>query len=181
MNISIVEVLRAIQSLLQGLTVSDGSAAFETVALYDLPNLDTALSDLLENTTARVCLVVPSGIDYASTQTGTSMIISPILSLELILSHQDYEPGKPALWGSDVYPGVVNIIDPVRAMLDGNQLSLDPRLTVVPQSAGSIRVAADEETVGEGREGMVLGYQVHFPPEKYPLNRGAHLSNLSKS
>lgn len=165
---------------LSGLTFPAGSdpwaetPVFQAVRLYDIPQLEEALKDLLEFS-ERLCLIVPREDRFEPATKGHSMEVSKTSNVLLIITDRDYAPGKASYFGGPDHPGVTHIKDLVIEELIGETLDL-PHVLLTPEDGESIRVASSADKLQEGREGYRQFFSTPMGTVKRTILRGRSLN-----
>lgn len=169
------EVLNALESTLEGLTFPEGhdfesENIFGSVRLYDVGDIEAAIKDLFEYGQQRLCFIIPVGDDLRSDQRGNKLSTTKKGRYSLLLSDQDYEPGKPSVFGDDTRPGLINIKDDLIEALVGETIGI--RGAIVEPLAGESYRFKNKSTP-QGREAYVLELLISMGRMEKTLNRGS--------
>lgn len=124
MLVSWTSLMTALKSKLEGLEISAGVPAFESVTPYKEANLIKALQDLRVYR-SRVCLIIPAGSDYQSQILGRVMVTQCLRSVILLISDRDFAQPNAAALGDANTRGVLALSEVVIDQLTGNSLGLD--------------------------------------------------------
>src|SRR4051812_6913316 len=112
---STLDVLNALKAKLEALTWTPAGGvaepAFKKVELFDITELDTAMSELFIFKD-RVCLVVLDSENYENdTLTSTKLLSKQTRSVALVIADRNFGKRQRALIGSDGSPGVLVLKD----------------------------------------------------------------------
>ena len=168
-------ILDALKTKLESLVFAEGhdlagDSIFKSVRLYDIPDLQTALSDLLEFSD-RICLVVDAGDVWRNDDRGRCVESHRDGEIILIMSDQDYAPGKSSYFGSDAQPGIINFKEDVIDAIAGESIGIK-RCVLKPLEGQSLRFAKDDESLDSSREGYRLFLKVNMGSKGLELSRG---------
>jgi len=169
-------ILDALKTKLESLVFPEGhalegDAIFKNVRLYDIPDLEKALMDLLEFED-RICLVVSGGDFWRNDQRGTSIESHRDGEIILIMSDQDYAPGKSSFFGDGTKPGIINFKEDVISAIAGETIGIRG-CSLVPLEGVSLRFAKEDGKLDSSREGYRLFLNVNMGTENLELSRGA--------
>lgn len=168
-------VLNALKSTLAALTFPDGHSfagqkLFGSVRLYDVGDIEAAIKDLFEYDDQRLCFVIPVGDGLRSEQRGNVLSTTKTGRYSLLLSDKDYEPGKPAVFGDDTFPGLINLKDDLIESLVGETIGIKGAI-VEPMEGESYRFK--NKSTPQGREAYVLELLIAMGRMEKKLNRGS--------
>lgn len=173
-------ILDALKTLLESLVFPEGHALegdniFKSVQLYDIPDLETALKDLLEFND-RICLVVTAGDFWRNEQKGNEMRSHRTGEIILIMSDQDYAPGKASFFGNGTQPGIINFKEDVMEAITGETLGIQ-QCVIIPGEGVSLRFAKEDGKLDSSREGYRAFLKVNMGTQAFKLSRGTSLNN----
>lgn len=157
-----IEIVNALVEKIAALTVPASDPAkplFASVRAYDAPELFKALADLIETETS-VCLVVPADKrhDGAGAKAFTGNI-RRTLGITIMFSDTDYAPGVDEVFGSDDYPGLIQIDDWLTDALLGETLEI-AGVSLVPVSGGP-QILTDENDPSNQRHAWLARWETY--------------------
>jgi hypothetical protein len=173
-------VLNALRAHLEALrfpgdaVVLPGEPVFERVALYDIPNLNQGLQDLLIFE-GRVCLVVPMPEEFEDSQQGQVLKTTYTQEFALIVCDQDYGAGtRAAYFGDGDNPGVLAIKHLVARSLVGADFGL-PQVVLRLRSAESLRLTG-ADGLDQSRDGYLITLSTPMGVEKTTLSSAQRIN-----
>jgi len=147
------QIVAAIQTAVGGVKLPDGrwgsvapnlTPAFERVELFDSEQIVEAFRYLII-TEQRVCVIVPMDEQFETITEKQKLLSRRMLQVMLLISDRVHGSRKAALWGDDVTPGALNLMELVLPAITGLVLPNPDGVIAEPVSSSVLSVGDTEK------------------------------------